>query len=68
MFIRIDVDDEDFLAGPAARALVEACSVDIFEPRNAGVSINREQEDECILCGRCLEVAGDRLRVVKLYE
>jgi ferredoxin-like protein FixX len=68
MFIEIAVDDESFLAEPAARALVEACPVEIFEPGEGAVRVNREQEDECVLCARCLEIAGGKLRVVKLYE
>ena len=67
MFIRISVKNRKFLNSEAARQLVEACSVDIFERRNGGVTINTEQEDECILCGRCLEVAGDNLEIIKLY-
>ena len=51
-----------------ARKLVSACAVNIFEPAERGVAVNRDQEDECTLCGRCLEIGGDRLQIVKLYE
>jgi ferredoxin-like protein FixX len=68
MFIEVAVEDPEFLRTPEAAALVEACSVEIFERRNGGVAINHEQEDECLLCGRCLAIAGSRLRIIKRYE
>jgi ferredoxin-like protein FixX len=67
MFISISVKNRNFLKSETARQLIEACSVDIFERRNGGVAINTEQEDECILCGRCLEIAKNNLEIVKLY-
>lgn len=68
MFIEVSVRDPGFLQTEEARKLVSACAVNIFEPAEPGVTINRDQEDECTLCGRCLEVGGDRLEIVKLYE
>ena len=38
------------------------------ELRHGAVAVNAEQEDGCILCERCLEIAGARLQIVKLYE
>ena len=68
MFIEVSVRDPDFLETGESRKLVSACAVNIFEPAESGVTVNRHQEDECTLCGRCLEVAGGRLEIVKLYE
>lgn len=68
MFIEVSVRDPGFLETGESRKLVSACAVNIFEPAERGVTVNRHQEDECTLCGRCLEVAGRRLEIVKLYE
>jgi hypothetical protein len=68
MFIDVAVADPEFLHTDRAAALVGACSVDVFERRNGEVVVNRDQEDECVLCGRCLEIAGPALRIVKRYE
>ncbi len=68
MFIEVSVRDPDFLQTDESRKLVAACAVNIFEPAEEGVAVNRGQEDECTLCGRCLEVGADRLEIVKLYE
>ena len=68
MFIEVSVRDPGFLETGESRKLVAACAVNIFEAAERGVAVYREQEDECTLCGRCLEVAGDRLEIVKLYE
>lgn len=68
MFIEVSVRDPGFLETGESHKLVSACAVNIFEPAERGVTVNRDQEDECTLCGRCLEVAGGRLEIVKLYE
>ena len=68
MFIEVAVRDPGFLKTGESRKLLAACAVNIFEPAEEGVAVNRDQEDECTLCGRCLEIAGDRLEIVKLYE
>jgi len=67
MFIEISVRDDEFLRTAAARGLVEACPVEIFEPVDHRVRVKKEQEDECTLCGRCLEIAGDRIEIIKRY-
>ena len=68
MFIEVSVRDRDFLETTEAQKLVAACAVNIFEASRGRVAVNRDQEDECTLCGRCLEIGGDRLEIVKLYE
>jgi len=68
MFIEVSVRDPGFLETHESRKLVSACAVNIFEPAARGVAVNRDQEDECTLCGRCLEVGGGRVEIVKLYE
>ena len=68
MFIEILVRDKKFLQAEEALQLIEACPVDIFEPDGESVRINPDQEDECILCDRCVEIAGNNLQIIKLYE
>ena len=46
MFIRISVKNRKFLNSEAARQLVEACSVDIFERRNGCWSVAHGCFDE----------------------
>jgi NAD-dependent dihydropyrimidine dehydrogenase PreA subunit len=56
------------LEGEDARALVGACPVDIFALGDSGrLTVVPEREDECILCGRCVALAGQALSVRRLY-
>jgi NAD-dependent dihydropyrimidine dehydrogenase PreA subunit len=52
----------------AAKAVVGACPVDIFTLNSTGelVAVS-ENEDECILCGRCVDLAGDAVAVRRCY-
>jgi len=69
-FIAVEVSDE--LAGDAelARALAEACPVDIFsQGSNGKLEIVQENLDECVLCRLCLDASPDgTVRVLKLYD
>ena len=67
----IDVEVAADTAGDAelARKLEEACPVDIFAASESGVSVVRENVDECVLCGLCLDAAPDgAVTVKKLYD
>ena len=73
VFIAVEVDDA--VAGDAelARALTEACPVDIFaQGAGGGVEIVQGNLDECVLCRLCLDaVQSDPthpVRVIKLYD
>ena len=44
---------------------VRSCSVKAIRVKNAQAQIMKEY---CILCGKCLEVCPQNLRVKKLYE
>lgn len=68
MFIDVAVQDRAFLRLAESRKLVEACPVEIFKIAGGEVIIDPEQEDECILCGRCLEIAKGKLKIIKHYE
>jgi len=70
MFIRCEVDAP--VAGNAdlAKQLAGVCPVDIFAVDGDGrASVVEENQDECILCGLCLDVGPPgAVRVIKLYD
>ncbi len=73
--IFIDVEVADSVAGDAelAKKLAEVCPVDIFAAGESGVTIVRENLDECVLCNLCVDAARAAgaeggVRIVKLYE
>ena len=68
-FIEVEVDDS--IAGDAelAAKLEEVCPVDIFADDGGKVAIVRQNLDECVLCGLCVEAAPPGAVVVKkLYD
>jgi NAD-dependent dihydropyrimidine dehydrogenase PreA subunit len=70
IFIAVEVDDTAAADAELARALTEACPVDIFaqEP-SGGLELVAENLDECVLCRLCLDAAPDgAVRVIKLYD
>jgi ferredoxin-like protein FixX len=69
MFIRVEVDEPTASDAECAKQLAGVCPVDIFANEDGCVRIERENLDECILCGLCLAVgAAGSVRVVKLYD
>jgi NAD-dependent dihydropyrimidine dehydrogenase PreA subunit len=70
MFIRCEVDVS--VAGNAglAKQLAGVCPVDIFAIDSDGrADVVEENQDECILCGLCLDVGPPgAVRVIKLYD
>jgi NAD-dependent dihydropyrimidine dehydrogenase PreA subunit len=69
VFIEVEVDESVADDGELARKLEEACPVDIFAAGDSGVSVVRENLDECVLCGLCLDAAPDgAVTVRKLYD
>ena len=69
VFINVEVADEIRDDAEMAKKLEEACPVDIFAASDAGVEIVRENQDECVLCGLCLDAApDDAVTVRKLYD
>ena len=52
-----------------AKKLEEVCPVSIFRASDAGVEIDENNLDECVLCDLCTEAAPDgSVKIVKLYE
>ncbi len=69
--IFIDVEVDSSIAGDVGlvKKLEEVCPVDIFKATDAGVEIEHENLDECVLCELCLDAAPDGVVVVhKLYD
>jgi NAD-dependent dihydropyrimidine dehydrogenase PreA subunit len=69
--IFIDVEVDDSVAGDTelARKLEEACPVDIYAATDSGVQVVRENLDECVLCGLCLDASPEgTVTVKKLYD
>ncbi len=69
IFIEVEVDEA--IAGDAelAAKLEEVCPVDIFSAAEGRVGIVRENLDECVLCGLCLDATpGGGVTVRKLYD
>jgi NAD-dependent dihydropyrimidine dehydrogenase PreA subunit len=69
-FIAVEVDDGAAADAELARALEEACPVDIFAVASGGgVEVVQGNLDECVLCRLCLDAAPDRaVRILKLYD
>ncbi len=69
VFIEVEVDSAHSGDSELAKKLEEACPVDIFAAGESGVSVVRENLDECVLCGLCLDAAPDgAVTVRKLYD
>ena len=55
--------------GAMAAKLEEVCPVDIYKDADGKVEVVRENLDECVLCGLCVEAAPPgTVRVKKLYD
>ena len=69
LFIAIEVDPKVARDAAIVKKVVEACPVDIFDANADGsLVIVEENLDECTLCDLCIDAAGERVKVVKLYE
>ena len=69
-FIAVEVSDGVAGDRELARALAEACPVDIFAESSGGtLEIVQENLDECVLCRLCLDASPEgTVRVLKLYD
>jgi NAD-dependent dihydropyrimidine dehydrogenase PreA subunit len=70
LFIAVEVDDQAAADTELARALTEACPVDIFAQKPDGsLEIVEQHLDECVLCRLCLDAAPEgAVKIVKLYD
>jgi len=69
IFIDVEVDGSIRDDAEMAAKLEEVCPVDIYADAGGRVEIVRENLDECVLCGLCIEAAPPGTVVVKkLYD
>ena len=69
VFIKVDVATEHSADPDLGKRLEEACPVDIFKATEGGVTVVPENEDECVLCGLCLDASPPgAVTVTKLYD
>lgn len=54
IFVRVSIDEEACAPDGGAR-LVEVCPVNVFSLVEGRVVTDPEAEDECTLCGLCLD-------------
>jgi NAD-dependent dihydropyrimidine dehydrogenase PreA subunit len=69
-FIAVEVDDAAAGDPALAKALTEACPVDIFAQAPDGtLEIVERNLDECVLCRLCLDASpAGAVKVIKLYD
>ena len=69
VFIGVEVDESIRGDAEMAAKREEVCPVDIYADAGGRVEIVRENLDECVLCGLCIEAAPPGAVVVKkLYD
>ncbi len=69
IFIDVEVSDEVAGNSELAAKLAEVCPVDIYADDGGRVAVVRENLDECVLCGLCLDATPDGgVTVKKLYD
>jgi NAD-dependent dihydropyrimidine dehydrogenase PreA subunit len=69
-FIAVEVDDGACADADLARALTDACPVDIFAQADDGaLQIVEKNVDECVLCRLCLDASpAGVVEIIKLYD
>jgi succinyl-CoA synthetase alpha subunit len=69
LFVNLAVAD-GCVHADGCRICIDACPVDIFAPNIGGkVAVQGHLEDECILCGLCVERCPERVvEVIRLYD
>ena len=70
LFIAVQLAPELTEDAAAAARLVEVCPVDIYAQREDGtLRVVRENLDECVLCGLCMDASPPgTVTVRKLYD
>ena len=68
MFIVIEIDNSK-LSQDHAGNLKTMCPVDIFLEQDGSLDVDQEQEDECILCELCIDLAPNgAIEIHKTYS
>lgn len=67
-FIAVTIDPDLCQGSDACGRCVPVCPVAVFETAAPRPAVVTDNEDECILCDRCLqECPTDAVRIQKLY-
>ena len=69
VFVNVQVDASLCAREPLCRECVSSCPVDIFTRAESGTAeVVLENEDECILCGLCVDRCPvEAVILVKMY-
>jgi NAD-dependent dihydropyrimidine dehydrogenase PreA subunit len=68
-FIDVEVAEDIRCEPEVAKALEDACPVDIFTESEGCVDVVEDNLDECVLCELCVRAAPPgKVRVLKLYD
>ena len=69
VFVNLQVDASLCAREPVCRECVSSCPVDIFaRAEGSTAQVVPENEDECILCGLCVDrCPSEAVSLVKLY-
>ena len=68
LFITVEIADAVQSDEALKKQLVEVCPVDIFALDGPRLTTVENNLDECTLCRLCLDAAGDKVAVIKLYD
>lgn len=68
-FIQVRIDGSRCSGVKRSGHCIDICPVNIFEARGDQVVINQQNEDECTLCGLCLQKCEPQaIEIRKLYD
>jgi NAD-dependent dihydropyrimidine dehydrogenase PreA subunit len=68
IFIKVEIDKTKCASDGGAK-LIEVCPVNVFSQVAGGVAVDPENEDECTLCGLCLNVYSEGAVIIRrLYR
>jgi Fe-S-cluster-containing hydrogenase component 2 len=69
LFVKVKIDQTKFTTQQARELCARVCPVDALKVTDAGVEIDPENEDECILCDLCIRNAPEgAVEVVRTYQ
>jgi ferredoxin-like protein FixX len=68
LFINVEIDESVQTDDALKKQLIEVCPVDIYTLDGDRCITVEQNLDECTLCRLCIEAAGDKVAVIKLYD
>ena len=68
IFIKVEIDQSKCAPDGGAK-LVDVCPVNVFSEGDGSVIADPENEDECTLCGLCLNIYSEQaVTIRRLYR